>query len=498
MVKRRPKRHRKRALEKNVLSQTRSKSFLVPMTILQATILITQMFKRQGFLTMNLADNLSLDINHMNSAVDMNSNNNSVDDQYQFDFVPQKVLQQYKAWHGADVLRRESSEQLQARTYAMAYYSCPLQAGNRLHHFLNSLLWSIITNRTVVYQYYDGDTCRQHQAAQTGVQNSSRDCLADNPQSMCERVLDRADWIPSFQELAPRLHWNSTYLSESVSVVDYWKIHHPNNSPTWELVRYPAWKNLTGTEPKIDELQQQQLVDFPMIVGIDIILGIRKQNWPRILATQSARDRLAELHEEGSYFLYGMLLNDVFSYRNKMHRNLTKAITTTSSNSNSNSSNSSSSEPPFSIAMHSRHQRANDDGSNIAAQQACFDQILSELPLNIKSCHVCLMSDRPETIKRMTLWLQQVHHCTVESANHTMARTSFLAEHGPNAGEGLFRELDLCQYSTDGFVGTGQRLSPTSSSLLREMMAYNRRIKQARLGPKASFLPFKECLDVKR
>ena len=45
------------------------------------------------------------------------------------------------------------------RKYSVVFYSCPYQAGNRIHHFLNGIIWSIITNRTLLYRYYDRPTC---------------------------------------------------------------------------------------------------------------------------------------------------------------------------------------------------------------------------------------------------------------------------------------------------------------------------------------------------
>ena len=84
---------------------------------------------------------------------------NSIKKEMQNLLLPRRVFEQYKAWHGAHVLRTETREELSKRKYAVAYYSCPQQAGNRLHAFMNSVLHAIINNRTVLYQYYDTATC---------------------------------------------------------------------------------------------------------------------------------------------------------------------------------------------------------------------------------------------------------------------------------------------------------------------------------------------------
>ena len=46
---------------------------------------------------------------------------------------PLQVLEQYQAWHSVESLELQPT----GRSFAVAYYSCPLQAGNRLHHFFN-------------------------------------------------------------------------------------------------------------------------------------------------------------------------------------------------------------------------------------------------------------------------------------------------------------------------------------------------------------------------
>lgn len=46
--------------------------------------------------------------------------------------VPLQILMQYQLWHSEESLRRNQLD----RKYAIAFYACPLQAGNRIHHFL--------------------------------------------------------------------------------------------------------------------------------------------------------------------------------------------------------------------------------------------------------------------------------------------------------------------------------------------------------------------------
>ena len=70
---------------------------------------------------------------------------------------PLQVLDQYIQQHSVDSLRSQPHN----RSFATAFYSCPLQAGNRLHHYLNSVLWAILTNRTVLWDYWNADNCEK-------------------------------------------------------------------------------------------------------------------------------------------------------------------------------------------------------------------------------------------------------------------------------------------------------------------------------------------------
>ena len=74
--------------------------------------------------------------------------------------------------------------------------SCPMQAGNRLHHFFNSILWSVVTNRTLLWKYYDQKTCKT-----IGQNIYPTVCSAANTVEDCNQVLKRSSWIPSYD------HW---------------------------------------------------------------------------------------------------------------------------------------------------------------------------------------------------------------------------------------------------------------------------------------------------
>jgi hypothetical protein len=151
------------------------------------------------------------------------------------------------------------------RTFALAYYSCLLQAGNRLHHYFNNLLWAIVTNRTVLWKSYDRTTCLASQSMYAGGGGEGEGtaklntkittdldliCQAANTVHKCDEVLERASWIPSYDEWADTLE-----LSDPLTL-NFWTTHpplqrerqhqRPSNEQEWTTVlaygyALPVW-----------------------------------------------------------------------------------------------------------------------------------------------------------------------------------------------------------------------------------------------------------------
>ena len=51
------------------------------------------------------------------------------------------------------------------RKYLVATYACPLQIGNRMHEFLNAFAVAVISDRTLLWQYWGshGRACKRYQ-----------------------------------------------------------------------------------------------------------------------------------------------------------------------------------------------------------------------------------------------------------------------------------------------------------------------------------------------
>ena len=121
---------------------------------------------------------------------------NSLDDLPQ----PLRLLEQYKAWHSHEALERDPFH----RRYMVAYYQCPVSAGNWLHYLTSTMYWSILTNRTLLWKYADEATCLDLFDHKQPVAN--RRCLVANATLQdCNSMIVRAPWIPAYDEWKDRL-----------------------------------------------------------------------------------------------------------------------------------------------------------------------------------------------------------------------------------------------------------------------------------------------------
>ena len=122
---------------------------------------------------------------------------------------PLRMMEQYKAWHSHEALERDFSHRhdnphLQQRRYIVAYYQCPVSAGNWLHYFTSALYWGMLTNRTVLWKYADEPTCFNIFDHKQPI--SSRRCRVENATlEHCDSLLTRAPWIASYNAWKDRL-----------------------------------------------------------------------------------------------------------------------------------------------------------------------------------------------------------------------------------------------------------------------------------------------------
>ena len=365
--------------------------------------------------------------------------------------TPHQVMQRYMDMHSVEQLQQECPRigqgdvslardcpDLYRRRFAVGFYSCPYQAGNRLHHFMNALAWAIATNRTLLWKYYDYNTCRQ-----VGKAYNHRICSQTGTREKCENVLHLAPWIPSFDDWYPVLHLGRG------EVASYYSTHFSTN----EMSGNHSHHDKDITHSSID-LNDNPLLDFGQLLGQDFRSLHTRKTRDYLLHSSEARSTAQALlgdgdkHYSGDY-LYGMLFHTAFSFS----ESLLSAVNSSFHNETT-------------IAIHSRHSGTKDDGSQVTREVNCLRQMLRNVS---RPCRVFVMSDRPKAVQGMSDAVAELN-CSVTTFNHEEQNktTSFSVEHGPFAGAGFFLDLVLASQARHGLVGTRR----SSTMLLAELIAY--------------------------
>ena len=96
-----------------------------------------------------------------------------------------QLLDAYRLPHSAGYLDGIQDKNLCKRKFVLGSYSCPMQAGERIHEFLNAYAGAVITNRTLLWRY----------CGRKGCQGSA----PGNDEGSCAGLLQRLPWIPSAQ-----------------------------------------------------------------------------------------------------------------------------------------------------------------------------------------------------------------------------------------------------------------------------------------------------------
>jgi hypothetical protein len=135
-----------------------------------------------------------------------------------------------------------------------------------------------------------------------------------------------------------------------------------------------------------------------------------------------------------------------------------------------------SSASHFSAALHSRHTVIGDIGDFVQEEINCLRDMLPE-KRSLKTCYVCLMSDRNVTIQLISAWLL-ANNCTPvvaesEQMGATTTRGGGIPEHGERPGEGFLVDIELCSRTRNGTIGDSHR---SSYMLLQELADFERQI----------------------
>jgi hypothetical protein len=406
-----------------------------------------------------------IDIADTNSSIE-NSMSSSVQSSLP---LPLKVLFEYQKQHSDTVLWQEynkstttttnvqssNSSNGNSRKFAVAYYWCPHRAGNILHYFFNSVVWSIIHNRTVLWKFH-----RLH--------NES------NTHEECEAVLKRAKWIPSFDEWKERLELPSPVPVSNLANRSKEDLIHP-------IALFPQFPDGIFPTDEQKNLTRHGWADHPMK---------RPDSIEYINSLPSFMQETTDaLYTHGQEFLYGMLYSKLFTLQlSPTEKVLHRSSFIVNKNEKTSTNDTDIYIKSLSIALHSRHTIAEDDGSYIRDEIKCLSKLLPT-PTQQKTqhipCSLYLMSDRERTIEQLTHWMIERNNvegtgpdCNIITANHHTGNLSQVRkEHGPWSGAGFFQDLHIVGDAEHILIGDIHR---SSTRLLLEVMEYRRRLLQWR------------------
>jgi hypothetical protein len=340
----------------------------------------------------------------------------------------QQAWANFQKWHSKNALSMEVQQQPQhnstSRKFIVGYYSCPNQAGNRLHDFWNALIVAIITNRTLLWKYYDQSTCLQaHKGYNPLI------CEVANTEQECAQILTRAPWIPAFDEWAPiLLGINHTQLGPRNPynhTLDWQNTAKLTDSERRERLSFKTSQFdkvvvQTSREMFLDEQVSKRNMSYELLPGRSIDEG--------------SMGRLKQLYSEGPDFLYGMLFHDTFQLRPELQAPEYSSSAVRLQRTKTN----------ITIAMHTRHTSKSFEGRKMSLEEKnCVHKVLNQTRGSNRNngeigCTFYLMSDRQLALDRLKKYVVRKTGCTTVIVSHAEGSGS-TSEHGPFAGLGFFQ-----------------------------------------------------------
>ena len=373
---------------------------------------------------------------------------------------PIAVVEEWKRHHSLQAIHAHPHN----RSYIVVSYSCPRQFGIQSCDILSGFLQAIVSNRTLLVYYGNLGNWTTR-----GI----------NHPSVCDRILQRHDWVPEYHALAPNLpkrvpvqiparmydRTNKTVFFEAVMQGKGLNTAFLSTQRVLEPARFPRTSNVTEVYEGLLVLTNPVAARF-----ISSAYGLGENFHQDPLVQQ--------LYSRGVSFLYGMLFDQLFDFTAEFKDTLGKHEVRA---------------PPkeeISIGLHSRHTSPKDDGSNVKQEVACLDSILhhfqekqsrrtffgSSSKKNASSslpCSLYIMSDRPATLQNLGRAAKQ-RDCQVIQTQHTQspAHHNSVDEHGPFAGAGYFRDLLVVSQAQSAYIS----LRRSSSALVDELIEHRRHV----------------------
>jgi hypothetical protein len=428
---------------------------------------------------------------------------------------PHQVLREYISQHGVGATTTTTANHPDTNNKSSKYiilsYHCPNRAGNIFSNVLNAMVLAIVSNRTLLWRFDTGSGKRGRWFE-----------LAD-----CDRVLHRARWIAPFwehtsnndtpyfgihnakqqkQQQHPPVYWwrqRGQTVQACISVLNQTDMYQCME----QLKRAPA-----GTAAKLGEpanLADHRVVDIRGLSGCihSEIAGWKGRFDMRVPScsdyvraaflgngTGPSEDlidqgRIDMLFRYGMDFLYGMLFRHAFSLTDELLASVETMGGTILD------------PTAYSVAVHTRHVSAEDQGTDVARETACLSEVLSKRGSKQQSCQVLIMSDRERSNDALMEYATAAG-CQGITVLHNVKVTNntFQKEHGPFEGAGYFQDMAIVTQARHGFVTTTR----SSSGLLQNLMVYDRTmenvagylLKAGARGQNLSFVAHRHGLEI--
>ena len=155
-----------------------------------------------------------------------------------------------------------------------------------------------------------------------------------------------------------------------------------------------------------------------------------------LLPNNYAREMARDLYSLGDIFLYGAIMRNSFDFSRKVKLSLPSTYTL--SDGEVRKVRPMVNET-YRIAVHARHNHAEEDGCDVRDIVGCLEQVLAPQVHQDTPCEVVILSDRECTISMMSKMIPGAFNCSVLTASHESApkvskRKGAEIEHGPFAG----------------------------------------------------------------
>ena len=379
---------------------------------------------------------------------------------------PLEVMRVYIQEHSQQHLEnvwRECGNQSQCDTlnstqFIVGWYSCPMEAGNRLVRFMNGLLWAIATGRTFLWGQFDKEACL-HMLADGDTW--AEICESNlNSRQDCAKILHLADWVPSWDEWSVKLNLTYPIRASACASTGQDAFANPMDGPA---------------VPRVVQVGGQVNIQTGMLLG-----RRRPRIINRLLGELQSQMRAEQLLSSGVYFAYGMVFESLFT----LDPSLFSSYPALDNNR------------VDTYVLHSRHKESANDGSNIGLEISCMKKVLSNrIDSDSKPCIVYTMTDRVKAREKLPKALA-TFNCTAFFSDTTHGE-SWSTEHGPFAGRGFFEDLALAHQARRGFMSPNKKSRPlkgirTSSALVRSLIEFRRMLE----SPSIQKIPIiKECVE---